>query len=490
VFLQPGANAGTLGLAPAPGDPGTTTFTDSRTQTEATAMVNPTTVTANRRVFLSPVLKAPVRVSGTPVVQLDASANKTETHFGALLVDYGPAFPRVNTRTADGVRTDTTSDCWGESSDVDSACFKDVDEIVDTTTTNWMVSRGVLDAQHRWTEDVQTPIVAGQTYPFSWQLLPQDYTFPAGHQIGIVIEGSDRDWTTADTNAAAITLSLKSSRVSLPVVGGGEALRQAGLAAGEGTSVSVAQDSAQTNDAAPVKLTATVSADDPVMDPEALPDYQQRYLPQGEWAGFTQLGTPTGSVQFLDGGQPLGAPVPLTGGVATSTVTLAGGAHQISAAYLGDGGFDASASPAITHTVGLTSTVGGTVPATLALTLGGPAGFGAFTPGVTADYTASTTATVISTAGDAQLSVADPDTAHPGRLVNGAFALASPVRARAAGAPFADVGASPLALLGWDGPIANAVVPLDFHQHVAATDPLRTGTYAKTLTFTLSTTTP
>ena len=33
--------------------------------------------------------------------------------------------------------------------------------------------------------------------------------------------------------------------------------------------------------------------------------------------------------------------------------------------------------------------VGGTVPATLALTLGTPATFGAFTPGVAKDYTAS-----------------------------------------------------------------------------------------------------
>ena len=37
---------------------------------------------------------------------------------------------------------------------------------------------------------------------------------------------------------------------------------------------------------------------------------------------------------------------------------------------------------------------GGTVPATLALTLGAPATFGAFTPGVAREYTASTTATV------------------------------------------------------------------------------------------------
>ena len=39
------------------------------------------------------------------------------------------------------------------------------------------------------------------------------------------------------------------------------------------------------------------------------------------------------------------------------------------------------------------------MPATLALTLGAPAQFGAFTPGVAREYTASTTATVVSTRG-------------------------------------------------------------------------------------------
>ena len=34
---------------------------------------------------------------------------------------------------------------------------------------------------------------------------------------------------------------------------------------------------------------------------------------------------------------------------------------------------------------------GGTVPATLALTMGTPASFGAFTPGVAREYTATTT---------------------------------------------------------------------------------------------------
>ena len=59
-------------------------------------------------------------------------------------------------------------------------------------------------------------------------------------------------------------------------------------------------------------------------------------------------------------------------------------------------------------------TVGGTVPATLALSLGAPATFGAFTPGVTQEYTAQSTAKVTSTAGDATLSVSEP-----GHLSNG-----------------------------------------------------------------------
>jgi feruloyl esterase len=140
-------------------------------------------------------------------------------------------------------------------------------------------------------------------------------------------------------------------------------------------------------------------------------------------------------------------------------------------------------------------TVGGTVPATLSLTLGPPASFGAFTPGLDHDYEATTAATVISTAADVALSVADPSGTARGRLVSGAFSLAEPLRARAsspvgAGGTFAPLGDTPLTLLSYPAPVSNDPVNLAFRQHVAATQPLRTGTYAKTLTFTLTTTTP
>ena len=98
--------------------------------------------------------------------------------------------------------------------------------------------------------------------------------------------------------------------------------------------------------------------------------------------------------------------------------------------------------------------VGGTVPATLALTLGTAAGFGSFQPGVARDYTASTTATVISTAGDATLSITDPASTAPGRLVNGSYSLPQPVQAGVGGA-FAPVASTPASLRTWAGPTSN-----------------------------------
>ena len=78
------------------------------------------------------------------------------------------------------------------------------------------------------------------------------------------------------------------------------------------------------------------------------------------------------------------------------------------------------------------------------------------------------------------MSASDPT--GTGRLVNGAFALASPLLV--AGSPL------PAVVKTYAAPVANDVVTVEFKQPIGATEPLRSGSYAKTLTFTLSTTNP
>jgi hypothetical protein len=140
--------------------------------------------------------------------------------------------------------------------------------------------------------------------------------------------------------------------------------------------------------------------------------------------------------------------------------------------------------------------IGGEAPATLTLTLGQGAAFAPIIPGVPKDYTATMTARVVSTAADAQLTVSDPSATATGHLVNGTYVLPQALKASATsptgtGFPLAEVGgsASPTPLLTWGGPAIDDVA-LTFVQGIGATDPLRTGGYAKTLTFTLSTTNP
>ena len=69
------------------------------------------------------------------------------------------------------------------------------------------------------------------------------------------------------------------------------------------------------------------------------------------------------------------------------------------------------------------------------------------------------------------LYIADPSPTNTGKLVNGTFALAQPVRT-------------------WTGPAGNDVTTVGFKQTIGANEPLRTGAYGKTFTFTLSTTNP
>jgi hypothetical protein len=165
-------------------------------------------------------------------------------------------------------------------------------------------------------------------------------------------------------------------------------------------------------------------------------------------------------------------------------VTYKGTTNGVAVYETGSGSYRFLA--AVVDATSVNGGVAGTVPQTLSLTLGS-ASLGTLTPGVSRDYTTSLAATVTSTAGDAALSVHDPSATAIGHLVNGSYALAQPLLVNDK-----QIGGSsqPTALQSWTAPVSNDPVNLAFKQSVGANEGLRTGSYAKTLTFTLSTTTP
>jgi hypothetical protein len=143
------------------------------------------------------------------------------------------------------------------------------------------------------------------------------------------------------------------------------------------------------------------------------------------------------------------------------------------------------------------ATVGGNVPSVLQLSVAGGGSFGTFVPGVGTTYNTALAASATTTTADAALSVADLSGDQPGKLVNGAFALANPVGVRAVGLgddaatiPFTPVTGAPQTLKSWSAPMTAAPLTLGLRQQITSTEALRAGAYSKTLTFTLSTTTP
>ncbi len=251
----------------------------------------------------------------------------------------------------------------------------------------------------------------------------------------------------------------------------------------------------------------TRSTADPADDLEAIMTPGTTLIGTGAQAGYPQLGVPAG--YNAANRNPVG--IAFTGTAYSEAKLLAFGYAYEQAAKIRKPPSEINPSlwrcvPGNAYTVTtracapnetanadvIAGTVSGTVPATLSLSLGTPASFGPFTPGVNGTYLASTTANVISTAGDATMSVADPSSNATGRLVNGSFSLAQVLQARANNGAYAAVGGSsnPTAIHTYSGPISNDLVTIGFRQMIAANEPLRTGAYAKTLTFTLSTTNP
>lgn len=209
---------------------GTASFSDDARRGGEDLAADPGSDDPNRLVFLSPRLKAPVRLSGTPEVSLAASLDRPDANLTALIVDYPPAGETIE-RTAydsggEGVRTLERETCWGQSSAADDACYR-ATEPVTAEVAYEVVTRAWLDVRHRDSLREGAPAIPGELYRFNWELFPDDYVFAPGHRIGVVIAGSDADFTVPDPSGATVTVRLGDSHVVLPVAGGARAIKEA-----------------------------------------------------------------------------------------------------------------------------------------------------------------------------------------------------------------------------------------------------------------------
>ncbi|HEX2130131.1 MAG TPA: Xaa-Pro dipeptidyl-peptidase [Actinophytocola sp.] len=204
---------GTLGLRPGRG---TVTITDDPSLSESEAVSNPNAEVAGRQVFLSAPLRHDLRVSGTPTVSLRVRVSQPNTELSARLVDYGRA-PRIDALgRGEGVRTLSTESCWGASTELDDACYRDTAKNV-VTSDYAVMTRGWLDAAHRDSLTRPTPLRPGRWYTMTWQLNAHDAVLPKGRVLGLVLTLSDRQFTIPSSTGATVEVDLRRSRLHLPV---------------------------------------------------------------------------------------------------------------------------------------------------------------------------------------------------------------------------------------------------------------------------------
>ena len=175
----PGSAPATLPLAA--GKPRKDTFIDKGRDLLAEELLQPS---GNSLAYLTPALRTPARLSGTPKVTLDVSIdNRTAANLTALLVDYGPP-----------------------------------------GTDPAIVTRGWTDPQNRGSLTRSSPVTPGKTYRLSWDMQPQDHTFAPGHRLGVVVLSTDYDYTLRPSPGTQISVRPTSSTIQLPMVRGRAAL--------------------------------------------------------------------------------------------------------------------------------------------------------------------------------------------------------------------------------------------------------------------------
>ncbi len=138
----------------------------------------------NRLLFMSPVLKAPVHISGTAKIKIRVSSDKPAVNLSAWLV----ALPLVESKL----------------------------------TTDKIITRGWADPQNHKSMTESKPLEPGKFYDLSFEFQPDDQIIPAGKRIALVIFSSDKEFTLHPPPGTKLMVDLDHTELSLPIVSIGQ----------------------------------------------------------------------------------------------------------------------------------------------------------------------------------------------------------------------------------------------------------------------------
>jgi X-Pro dipeptidyl-peptidase len=149
----------------------------------------------HRLLYATPVLSAPVHISGTPRITLRLASSKPAANLSVWLVILPWAEGSIGT-------SNLITRGWADPQNHAS-----------------LKSGGNYDARARG-----EPLAPGRFYSLTFSLQPDDQIIPAGKRIGLMIFSSDRDFTLWPPPGTELTIDLDATTLEIPVVGGAGAM--------------------------------------------------------------------------------------------------------------------------------------------------------------------------------------------------------------------------------------------------------------------------
>ena len=147
--------------------------------------------TNHRLLYVSPVLKEDLHISGLASITIKAASSKPGVNLSVYLV----SLPWNSGRR--------------------------------TKITDNIITRGWADLQNYKSLTKSAPLKPGEFYEMTFDLQPDDQIIKKGQQIGLMIFSSDNNYTLLPKPGTELTVNLAGTNITIPIVGGKNAFDKA-----------------------------------------------------------------------------------------------------------------------------------------------------------------------------------------------------------------------------------------------------------------------